>query len=249
MQNENFSDNGVNGTGSSIGEGPSLGGCSVAQQHRPSRHSATAAGKMEWKKEVNKIAMECYLRSEPKKRGFRKRMLGIWKEIGVFHLSEQQLAGQVLCIRNGKYLSDLEIEEIQRKIDQPLREVTDESEMSDDNSFANHDNEAYAVAARPGMNIDKQSNTEIDNLSDEQVEILEKLKEMLKKPEFLETVNLRAADRAKVEEKTSKVNSVIDRIIHQSIGDINTLLLAGANVVADMMGKKKGAKKDQQEPW
>ena len=71
----------------------------------------------------------------------------------------------------------------------------------------------------------------------------------LKKPEFLEAVNLRAADRAKVKEKTSKVNSVIDRIIHQSIGDINTLLLAGANVVADMMGKKKGAKKDQQEPW
>ena len=54
----------------------------------------------------------------------------------MFHLSEQQLAGQVLCIRNGKYLSDLEIEEIQRKIDQPLREVTDENEESDDNSLA-----------------------------------------------------------------------------------------------------------------
>ena len=170
-------------------------------------------------------------------------MLGIWKGIGVFHLSEQRLAGKVLCIRNGKYLSDLEIQEIQRKIDQPLREVTDESEESDDNSFANHDNEAYAVEARPGMNIDKQSNTEMDNLSDEQVEILVKLKEKLRKPEFLEMVNLRAADRAKVKEKTSKVNSVIDRIIHQSIGDINTLLLAGANVVADMMGKRKELKR------
>ena len=84
MQNENFSDNGVNGTGSSIGEGPSLSRRSVAQQQRPGCHSATAAGKMEWKKEVNKIAKECYLRSEPKKRGFLKRMLGIWKEIGYF---------------------------------------------------------------------------------------------------------------------------------------------------------------------
>ena len=38
-----------------------------------------------------------------------------------------------MFIRNGKYLSDFEIDEIQRKIDQPLREVTDESEVSDDN--------------------------------------------------------------------------------------------------------------------
>ena len=102
---------------------------------------------------------------------------------------------------------------------------------------------------KTGMNIDEQSNTDMDNLSNEQVEILEKLKEKLKKPEFLEAVNLMAADRATVKEKTSKVNSVIDRITHQSIGDINTLLLAGANVVAEMMGKKKGAKKDQQEHW
>ena len=154
-----------------------------------------------------------------------------------------------MCIRNGKYLSDLELEEIQRKIDQPLREVTDESEVRGNNSLVNHDDIAYAADARPGTSADEQSNTEMDNLSHEQVELLEKLKEKLKKPEFLEAVNLMAADRAKVKEKTSKVNSVIDSLANQSIGDINTLLLAGANVVADMMGKKKGAKKGQHEPW
>ena len=30
----------------------------------------------------------------PSKRGYRKRMIGIWKEIGVFEISEQRLADQ-----------------------------------------------------------------------------------------------------------------------------------------------------------
>ena len=40
-------------------------------------------------------------------------------------------------------------------------------------------------------------------------------------------------------EKKSKVNSEVDKIAHQNIADINTLLLAGENVVADMMGNRK----------
>ena len=60
--------------------------------------------------------MKCHLMSEPNKRGFRKRMHNIWKDIGVFKLSEQKLAGQVLVIGNNGWLSEIEIEEITREI-------------------------------------------------------------------------------------------------------------------------------------
>ena len=71
-------------------EGPSSGRILVAQQHQPSRYPATA--RKTWSKNDNKLAMMSYFKSEPLKRGYRKRLLEIWKEIGTFDLKEQQLA-------------------------------------------------------------------------------------------------------------------------------------------------------------
>ena len=55
-------DNGVNGTGA-FSEGASSGRCPVGEQRRPGRHPATA--RMMWSKDVNKVVMECYLKSKP----------------------------------------------------------------------------------------------------------------------------------------------------------------------------------------
>ena len=63
--------------------------------------------------------MKCYLLSEPNKRVFRKRMHNVWKDIGVFELPEQKLAGQILAIKRNDRLSHTEIEEIKREIESP----------------------------------------------------------------------------------------------------------------------------------
>ena len=44
--------------------------------------------------------MECYLLSEPKIRGYRKRMLSLWLQKGMFWVSEQRLVDQANTIRN-----------------------------------------------------------------------------------------------------------------------------------------------------
>ena len=54
-------DNGVNGTGT-FSDGASSGRCPVGKHRRPSRHPATA--RMIWSKDVNKVVMECYLKSK-----------------------------------------------------------------------------------------------------------------------------------------------------------------------------------------
>ena len=75
----NTSDNGVNGTGAtSESASPSMevGG----QQPTPGRHQATA--RLKWNKEVNKIVMKCFYKSNPKKGDIGRGCLEFGKRWG-----------------------------------------------------------------------------------------------------------------------------------------------------------------------
>lgn len=67
-------------------------------------------------KEINRIGMKCYTKSDLNTRGYRKRMMDIWDEIGVFKISEQRLADQARAIKTNGWLSDIEINKIKRNI-------------------------------------------------------------------------------------------------------------------------------------
>ena len=69
-----------------------------------------------WTSQENKIVMECFLLSEPKIRGYRKRMLSLWLQKGMFWVSEQRLIDQANTICRNSWMTDLEIEELERKI-------------------------------------------------------------------------------------------------------------------------------------
>ena len=73
-------------------------------------------GRMKWKKAVNKIVIECWIRRKPIKRNCRERMKKTWDEIGVFPVTEQRLAAQARQIRRNKWLTEMEVEEIRRKL-------------------------------------------------------------------------------------------------------------------------------------
>ena len=64
---------------------------------------------------MNHIVIECWLRSEPSKRGYRQRLKRLWDEMGVFEATEQRLDYQ--AIRLNEWLTSLEIEEIKQKIE------------------------------------------------------------------------------------------------------------------------------------
>ena len=113
MSNTNCSNNGMNETEASSNS-VSPGRCTMEPQHGPGRHQATA--RIKWSKEVNKIVMRCFYKSEPNKRGYRKRMLEIWTDIGVFEVTEQRLADQSRAIRINGLLTGIELEEIQREV-------------------------------------------------------------------------------------------------------------------------------------
>ena len=69
-----------------------------------------------WTSEENKIVMECYLMSEPKIRGYRKRNLSLWLQKGMFWVSEQRLVHQTNNIHRNSWMTESEIEELERKV-------------------------------------------------------------------------------------------------------------------------------------
>ena len=60
--------------------------------------------------------MECYLLSEPKIRGYRKCMLSLSLQKGMFWVSEQKLVDQANTIRRNSWITELQIEEQERKV-------------------------------------------------------------------------------------------------------------------------------------
>ena len=54
--------------------------------------------------------------SEPRIRGYRKRMLILLLQKGMFWVSEQRLVDQASTIRRNSWMTELEIEELERKV-------------------------------------------------------------------------------------------------------------------------------------
>ena len=82
---------------------------------------------MKWEKEENKTVIECWIKSEPSKRKYPQRMKKIWNGIGVFPVTEQRLADQARQIQVNKWLTDTNIEEIDRR----CRDIIHEEETCD----------------------------------------------------------------------------------------------------------------------
>ena len=57
-----------------------------------------------WTKEENKLVIRCFYQSDPTRRGYQKRIIANWKEIGTFAITEQRLVDQARVIRTDKWL-------------------------------------------------------------------------------------------------------------------------------------------------
>lgn len=244
MENNTCRENGVNGTGT-LRESASPGRVVGEQQPTPGRHQATARTK--WNKEVNRIVMRCFYMSEPSRRGYRRRMLGIWKERGVFEVSEQRLADQARAIRTNGWLSEVELEEISRAVslgeeneqNEDVRDESTQPEPEDNGNQSGHfvynTDEVIQRMERDGCNREKI------NLARE---IMESMKDESECPP-----NLRNIERRRLREKIAEVNKIIHYLETKDITETNDLLLAIGRVVARRLGVKQNVRKPKAEPW
>ena len=94
----------------------SSGRCS--RQGNIGRHHANPviSKRRKWSRQENKIVMECYLLSKPKVRGYRKRLLSLWLNKDMFWVSEPRLVYQANTFRRNSWMTELEIEEMERNL-------------------------------------------------------------------------------------------------------------------------------------
>ena len=73
--------------------------------------------------------MECYLLSVPKIRGYRKHMLSLWLQNSMFWVSEQRLVDQANTIRGNSWMTELQIEELERNVTRSHSAIAEEASV------------------------------------------------------------------------------------------------------------------------
>ncbi|XP_068738998.1 uncharacterized protein [Montipora capricornis] len=244
MENNTYRENGVNGTGT-LRESASPGKVVGEQQPTPGRHQTTARTK--WSKEVNRIVMRCFYMSEPSKRGYRRRMLGIWKERGVFEVSEQRLADQARAIRTNGWLSEIELEEISRAVS--LGEENEQNQNGMDENTQPEPEDNNNLSGHFVYNIDEVTQRmERDGCNREKINLAREIMESMKNESECPP-NLRNVEKCRLRGKIAKVNEIIHYLETKDITETNDLLLAIGRVVARRLGVKRNERKPKTEPW
>ena len=57
-----------------------------------------------------------FYKEQTREQGYRRRMMNIWQDRGMFEISEQRLADQVKQIKHNQWLTKVEVEEMSRII-------------------------------------------------------------------------------------------------------------------------------------
>ena len=253
--NQSFQNNGVNETRIPCGdESLSPGRCPVEMQHGPGRHHATAVRstrRRKWSQEENRVVMECYYRSEPRVKGYRKRMHDLWIAKDLFIATEQRIVDQANQIRKRKWLSDLELEEIRRNIDDVQHgelgpEVVNENLTVSENEGEQIENER-PMQGEENVQHDKLYILPDYELSEEEQGLFIRMEEILNS-ERIRLPSLRGINKGKLKSTVKKVDTLMSKIEADNITTTNDIIYAGAALVTEMVGANK-LKSKQKEPW
>ena len=173
-----------------------------------------------WTKKEKKLVMRCFYQSEPTRRGYRKRMITVWREIGTFEITEQRLVDQARVTRINQWLTEVELEGIQRKI-LTQRNGEENQEINDIPVIE----ERIQNESRPM----EPSVTEIcvrveTKITDEERLIIDELKSLMIRNETEEYLTFKKVDQRKLRDVTKKVNAVIRHIETDDVTQTNKLL-------------------------
>ena len=206
MSSNEIQTNHVNGSRLSE-QGPSSGRCS--RQGNIGHHHANPviSKRRKWTSQENKIVMECYLLSEPKIRGYRKRMLSLWQQKGMIWVSEQRLVDQANTIRRNSWMTELEIEELERKVtgnDSVIAAEARSSEALPDQVGEDRRN------VLPEMGAEEQA----DSLDEEEVVIVMEIAEVIEKGRKDKLPALRNVPKKKLQKEYKRRHDNLGKIVH-----------------------------------
>ena len=148
--------------------------------------------------------MECYLFSEPKVRGYRKRMLSLWLQKDMFWASEQRLVDLANTIHRNSWMTELEIEQLERKVtgsDSVIVEEAGSVEGLPDHLGEDVRNAFLEMAAKE----------QADSLDEEEVAIVMEIAEVIERGRKDQLPALRNVPKKKLLEETAKVDKALSK--------------------------------------
>ena len=208
---------------------PSSSRCS--SQGNIGRHHANPviSKRRKWTSQEKKIVMECYLLTEPKIRGYRKRMLSLWQQKGMFWVSEQRLVDQAYAIRRNSWMTELDIEELERKVTGIDSVIAAEARNVDVLSDQVGEDVRNVL---PEMGAGEQA----DSLDKGEVAIVMEIAKVIERGRKDKLPAPRNVPKKKLLEETAKVDKVLSKFKTDSVTKTNELFYAGAFVVTNRLG-------------
>ena len=172
--------------------------------------------------------MECYLLSELKIRGYRKRMLSLWLQKGMLWVSKQRLVDQANTIRRNSWMTELETEELGKKVTGSDSVIVEEARSVE--ALPDHVGDVRNVL--PKMGAERQA----DSLDKEEAAIVIEIAEVIKRGRKYKLPALRNVPKKKLLEETARVDKALSKFKTHSITKTNELFYAGAVVVTNRLG-------------
>ena len=191
--------------------------------------------------DVIDVACRLTLLSDPKVRGYRKSMLSLWLQKGMFWVSEQRLVDQANTICRNSWMTELEIEELERKVTGSDSVIVQEARSV--KAFPDHVGEDVRNFL-PEMGAEEQ----VDSLDEEEVAIVMEIVEVIERGRKDKLPALRNVPKKKLLEETAKVDKVLSKFKTHSITKTNELFCAGAVVVTNRLGMKINKVAGRKEP-
>ena len=161
--------------------------------------------------------------SEPKIRGYRKGMLSLWQQKGMFWVPEQRLVDQANTICRNSWMTGLEIEELERKVTGSDSIIVEEARRVE--ALPNHVEEDVRNVL-PEIGAEGQA----DSLDEEEVAIVMEIAEVTGRIRKDKLPALRNVPKKKLLEETAKAHKVLSKFKTHSITKANEFFYAGAVV-------------------
>ena len=234
-----------------------------------------------WSDQERKVLWECFIRSGGKKSGgYIRKVKDMWDGRDLSVRGVPSLLSQLKQIETNNLLTLMVREDIARKVRNEENgveeddlvggneeglgaqegnvELTEEEwcELfgdSDDETFEGFDEEDLGDDEGDRVDVWKRGD-EVRELTVEEKEILDKLREVFNSENTREVPSMKSVDRRKVKAEVDLVEGVIHNLVKDgmTVTEVNRLLNAGSYIVADRLGmlKTKGkGRKDKRPYW
>ena len=168
-------------------------------------------------------------------------MLSLWLQKGMFWVSEQRLADQANTIRRNSWMTELEIEELERKVTRSDSVVVAEARSVE--TLPDHEGENVRNTL-PEMGAEEQA----DSLDEEEVATVIETAEVIENDRKDKLPALRNVPKKKLLEETVKVDNVLSKFKAHIITKTNELFSAGAVAFINRLGVKIDEVAGRKEP-